>query len=77
MFETAYRLEQAAALQAKAKEFLREHRILLPADSTLARIVGEQRERARQEIYARIVSELSRDLTETLDKLLAVPHGGV
>jgi hypothetical protein len=44
LFEEACRPEQTTALVTRAREFLRERRILLPADSTLTRIVGEQKE---------------------------------
>ena len=71
LLEEAYRLEQPAALQARAEQFLRDQQILQPADSTLRRIVGEQRQVARQHIFHRITTTLPNIITE-LDGLLAV-----
>jgi Domain of unknown function (DUF4158) len=48
IFEEACRLEQAAALQAHVKAFLKAQRILQPAESTLDGLIGEQRQRARR-----------------------------
>src|ERR671914_32129 len=51
IFAEACRLEHIAALQARVKDYLKAQRILLPADSTLVRLIGEQRQRARAFIY--------------------------
>jgi TnpA family transposase len=72
IFECACQLDHAAGLQAKAKEFLREQKILLPAESKLVRLVGEHRERARQKIFENIASGLPEHLTQQLDELLIV-----
>jgi len=72
MFEMACQLEHAADLQAKAKEFLREHKILIPADTTLTRIVGEHRERARQQIFRDIAEAVPKRIAHTLDDLLVI-----
>jgi Domain of unknown function (DUF4158) len=47
LFQEACRLEQAAALIGQAREFLKERRVLEPAEFRFTRIVGEQRTRAR------------------------------
>ena len=41
VFEESCRLEQTAALLAHAHEFLKERRVLFPAESVLLRLVGE------------------------------------
>ena len=46
LFEEACRLEQTAALKARAVEYLRKHRYLVPANRTLREIVTAQRQRA-------------------------------
>src|SRR5438105_372224 len=46
LFEESCRVEPTAALSARVREFLRERRVLFPAESALLRIVGEQRRRA-------------------------------
>ena len=48
VFEESCRLEQTAALESRVQEFLKEQKILQPADSTVARIIGEQRKLARE-----------------------------
>jgi Domain of unknown function (DUF4158) len=48
--EEATRLEPMPAWLARAEEFLRARRILLPALSPLRRLAGEQRKQARQQV---------------------------
>src|SRR3954468_1656953 len=59
VFEESCRLEQTAPLLARAREFLKERRILFPADSALLRLVGEQRKRAGAHIVAKLAGSLS------------------
>jgi Domain of unknown function (DUF4158) len=47
IFDESTRLEQTASLLARAREFLKERRVLFPAESALLRLIGEQRKRAR------------------------------
>ena len=68
----ARRLEHAGGLQLKAWEFLREQKIILPAESTVARIVGEQRARARQTVFEAVAQTIPPSLSERLDRLLVV-----
>src|ERR687892_944383 len=75
LFEEACRLEHTAALQARVQDYLKAQRILLPAESTLIRIIGEQRQRAREVIYERITAVLPGKLAGVLDELLQVPLG--
>ena len=72
VFEESCRLEQTVALQARAKEFLKEHRILEPAESRILRIVGEQRKVAGEHIFSRIAASIPHELAHTLDDLLVV-----
>lgn len=75
VFEESLRLEQTAALQARARDFLKEHGILSPAESRIARIVGEQRRRAREHIFEKVTAGLPPDVVHKLDELLEVPAG--
>ena len=72
LFDEACRLEQSSALLSRAQQFLRAQGILQPADSTLIRLVGEQRKVAREQIAERITSGLGSELINTLDALLVV-----
>ncbi len=75
VLEEACHLERSTALHARAKEFLKEQRILLPADSTLTRVVNEHRDRARQHIFDRIAHSIPDEFACTLDELLTVKGG--
>jgi hypothetical protein len=72
LFSEACRLEQTNALLLRCKQFLRENHILLPAASTLQRIVGEQRTLARQHIFRRVAAALPKGVDNNLDALLEV-----
>jgi hypothetical protein len=50
---------------------------LQPADSTLQRMIGEQRRLARHHIYEKITNSLSRETRQRLDILLEVKEGAV
>jgi hypothetical protein len=76
VFQEAWRLEQAVALEARAKRFLEEHGILAPADYRVSRIVGEQRKLARSEMFQRIATAPHVPVS-MLEKLLVVPEGDV
>jgi TnpA family transposase len=75
VFEQSWQLAQTAALQARAKAFLKEQGILQPADYRIARIVGEQRKLAREAIFDRIAASITPELKRTLDELLVVKPG--
>ncbi len=75
VLEESCRLEQTAPLLARAREFLKERRVLLPADSALMRLVGEQRKRAREHIVAKLAGSLSSGVVKVLDGLLEVKEG--
>jgi hypothetical protein len=72
VFEESWHLEQTAALRAQAREYLKEQRILEPAEFRIGRIVGEQRGRAREHIFRRVAAEVPNHLAVTLDDLLLV-----
>jgi TnpA family transposase len=75
VFEESCRLEQTAPLLARAREFLKERRVLFPADSALMRLVGEQKKRAREHIVAKLAGSLSSGVVKILDGLLEVKEG--
>jgi TnpA family transposase len=77
IFEEAFRLERVSALVARGAEFLREQKTLLPGPSTIRRLVGEQRERARQEVFSRVMAALSPEMEQHLDALVTVPEDGI
>jgi TnpA family transposase len=70
--DEALRLESTPALVAQAEVFLRDRSILVPARSTLQRVVGEQRAQARQQLYARLLACLPPQMPASLDALLQV-----
>jgi TnpA family transposase len=72
VFEESWHLEQTAALKARALEYLREQHILEPAEFRIIRVIGEQRVRAREQIFRRIAAEVPKHLAVTLDDLLVV-----
>lgn len=74
LLEEAFRLEQPAALLARAKAFLKERHILQPADSALLRVVGEQRRRAREEIFAKITTHPLPGIVHRLGSTPGRPH---
>ena len=58
-------------------QFLKEQKILCPAQDTLLRLIARQREQARQHIYQRISEALSQDSQRTLDKLIEVDESRI
>jgi TnpA family transposase len=75
VFEESCRLEQTAPLLARAREFLKQRRVLFPAESALLRLVGEQRRRAREHIVVKLAGGLSPGVVGALDGLLEVKEG--
>jgi uncharacterized protein DUF4158 len=72
LFQEACRLEQAAALMGQAREFLKERRVLEPAEFRITRIVGEQGTRAREHIFRRVAASVPNGLAGTFEDLLMV-----
>src|SRR4051812_29929442 len=75
VFEESCRLEQTASLVARAREFLKERHVLFPAESSLLRLVTEQRKRARGHIVSRLAEGLTPGVVKALDDLLEVKEG--
>src|ERR1700757_4556550 len=75
LFEEACRLEQAAALMGLAREFLKEQRVIEPAEFRITRIVGEQRARAREHIFRRVAASVPNGSAGTPQGPLGVKPG--
>ena len=72
LFEESFHLEHTVTLQAKAKENLKDHRVLLPADYVLSRITSHQCTRAREHIFAKLSANVPNHVVGILDQLLVV-----
>jgi TnpA family transposase len=72
LFKEACRLERISALHAKAEQFLQDQHILVPADSKLIRMIGEQREQARRGIFDRVLQVITSEIRLNIDELLMV-----
>ena len=72
VFKESWHLQQTAALKAQAAEFLKEQRILEPAEFRIIRIVGEQHAQAREHIFRPVGAGVPKHLAVTLDDLLVV-----
>jgi TnpA family transposase len=75
IFEESCRLEHTASLLARAREFLKERRVLFPAESSLLRLVTDQKKRAREHITSRLAEGLTPGMVKILDDLLEVKEG--
>lgn len=75
VFEESCRLEQTASLLARAREFLKERSVLFPAESSLLRLVAEQKKRAREHIVSRLAEGLAPGVVKALDDILEVKEG--
>ncbi len=75
IFEESCRLEHTASLLARAREFLKERHVLFPAESSLLRLVTDQKKRAREHIASKLAEGLTSDMVKTLDDLLEVKEG--
>jgi hypothetical protein len=75
VFEESCRLEQAASLLGRAREFLKERHVLFPAESSLLRLVTEQRKLAREHIVSKLAEGLTPGVAKALDDLLEVKEG--
>ena len=65
----------AAELMACAEDRLREWRVMLPAFSTLERLVTAEVTQATTDLYAKVSSRLPPALREAIDLLVEVPEG--
>ena len=64
-----------AELMARAEDRLREWRVMLPALSTLERLVTAEVTQATTDLYGKISSRLPPALREAIDLLVEVPEG--
>jgi hypothetical protein len=69
-------LESVSALVTRAEDFLRTQQILLPATSTLRRLVMEERAAHRARLFDRMMGSLPRPLREQADALLLIGDDG-
>jgi TnpA family transposase len=65
----------AAELMARAEDRLREWRVMLPAPSTLERLVTAEVTRATTDLYTKVSVLLPPSLREAIDLLVEVPEG--
>ncbi len=70
LFEEACRLEQTSALLARAEQFLKYKKILKPSKDTLQRLIGSQRQEARQYIFKKISESLSEEVQGKLYSII-------
>jgi Domain of unknown function (DUF4158) len=75
LFEESCRLEHTASLLARAREFLKDRHVLFPAESSLLRLVTDQKKRAREHIASRLAEGLTPGVVKTLDDLLEGKEG--
>ena len=60
----------------RAREFLKEQRVLEPAEFRIARTIGEQRARAREHIFKPVAASVPHGLTGSLEDLHVVNPDG-
>ena len=65
----------ANELMARAEDRLREWRVMLPASSTLERLVTAEVTQATTDLYGKISSRLPPALRKAIDLLIEVPEG--
>ena len=70
LYKEALQIEPTDSLLVKATHFLRDNRVLNPAEATLKRIIYEQRNKTRSSIFETIDAQLSPAFKERLDSLL-------
>ncbi|WP_341792643.1 MULTISPECIES: Tn3 family transposase [unclassified Rickettsia] len=70
LFIEAQRTDHVSILLIKAEQFLKEQCILQPARDTLERLIIMQRQKARQFIYDKILTNLTEVQSKHLDDLL-------
>ena len=70
IFEQACQLEQTHALLSLVRDFLRKQSILEPAESTLRRLVQQERQKARDFVFDKIYDCLTAEHKKQLDQLL-------
>lgn len=72
IFTESCRLDQISLILIRTEQFLREQKILIPAQNTLERLIVSQREKARQFIYTKIYELMPKETISAFDNLLAI-----
>jgi hypothetical protein len=72
LFQQALQIQAVESLFLRATEFLKDRRILNPADDTIERLIQTQREKARKHVFSRINAAITPALRQELDTLLIV-----
>ncbi len=75
VFQEACCLEKAHVLQKRFKAYLKQQGILEPSGNTFDRLIREERAKARQFIFKKLLSSLNEQQGQKLDDLLAVSSG--
>lgn len=70
IFDQSCQLEQTHALLACLRDFLRQQKIIEPSESTLKRLIQQERQKARDSIFEKIDSLLSDEQKQNIDALL-------
>lgn len=72
------RLDRTGSLLTRARDWVRDEHVLVPADSVLRRAVGAARQKARALLTQRMAERLSASMRDRLDALVDVgdddPH---
>jgi len=71
----AFEGRTATELLARAEDRLRDWRIMLPAKSTLERLVAAEVTHATTELFEKVASQLPPSLRDAIDLLVEVPQG--
>ena len=70
IFREACKLEKTTFLLSKIKQYLKDHRILTPAEETLKRLIINQRAKAKAFIFRKILASLPTAVLKKLDSLI-------
>jgi hypothetical protein len=74
LFEQALQIQETESLFLKATEFLKDKKILNPANDTIERLIQAQREKAKGYILEKINALITQPLRQELDALLVVEN---
>jgi hypothetical protein len=74
VFKKALRLESISLLKTDAIQFLKEKRILSPAEEMLNRLISTQRKKARHSIFDAVHSKLSTSSIAKLADLISIDN---
>src|SRR5579875_2022522 len=74
LFQQSQQIQSTDALLLKATEFLKEHKILNPANDTIVRIIQTQRGKAKTYVLEKINAQITSSVQRALDALLVVEN---